>query len=285
MISIQRFKSRFTPLLLCLLGVSIVSPARAQQTPPPVAPIAPATPATGEASKDSPDKSKEADKDKSLTANEVLKESMKGNGGYVLGILPNYRTTNVDQPVVPLKPKEKMLIAFKDSFAPTIFVVTGVLAGLGQLENLHPQFGQGMEGYAKRYGTGYADQAIGNMMTEGIFPSILRQDPRYFRLGTGSAMSRTGWAVKQIFITRTDSGRHVFNASELVGNAVGATISMSYYGDYRTGHQLFQQWYTAVLTDMASDVLKEFWPDLKRKITKPKPEPNLAGPTPPNPSP
>jgi hypothetical protein len=282
MISIKRFNSRFTLLFLCIFGVSFISRALAQETVPP---STPSLPATSEASKDSAEKSKEADKDKSLTANEVIKESMKGNGGYVLGILPNYRTTNVDQPVVPLKPKEKMLIAFKDSFAPTIFFVTGALAGLGQLENLHPQFGQGFEGYAKRYGTGYADQAIGNMMTEGIFPTILRQDPRYFRLGTGSVMSRTGWAVKQIFVTRTDGGRHVFNASELVGNAVGATISMSYYGDYRTGHQVFQQWSTAVLTDMASDVLKEFWPDLKHKLAKQKPEPNLAGPPPANPSP
>ncbi len=279
MISIKRLNSHLTIVFLGILGLSLISPAPAQETPPATAAPTPAAPtATGEAKTTPVDKSKEADKDKPLTANEVIKESMKGNGGYVLGVLPNYRTTNVDQPVVALQPKEKMLIAVKDSFAPTIFLITGALAGLGQLENLHPQFGQGMEGYAKRYGTGYADQAIGNMMTEGIFPTILRQDPRYFRLGTGSAMSRTGWAVKQIFITRTDSGRHVFNASELVGNGVGAVISMSYYGDYRTGHQVFQQWYTAVLTDMASDVLKEFWPDLKRKLAKQKPEPNLAGP-------
>lgn len=236
----------------------------------------PSKPPASEPSKDPADKSKEADKDKPLTADEVIKESMKGNGGNVLGVLPNFRTTNVDQPIVPLKPKEKMLIAFKDSFYPTIYFVTAAFAGLGQIENLHPQFGQGLEGYAKRYGTSYADQAIGNMMTEGIFPTILRQDPRYFRLGTGSIMSRTGWAVKQIFVTRTDAGRHVFNASELVGNAVAATISMSYYGDYRTGHQVFQQYYTAVATDTFSDVLKEFWPDIKQRLVKKKPEPNLA---------
>ncbi len=275
MISIKRSNSWVTLLLLCLLVASFISRAQAQDTTPPTTP---SKPATSDASKDSADQSKEADKDKPLTADEVIKESMKGNGGNVLGVLPNFRTTNVDQPIVPLKPKEKMLIAFKDSFYPTIYFVTAAFAGLGQIENLHPQFGQGFEGYAKRYGTSYADQAIGNMMTEGIFPTILRQDPRYFRRGTGSVMSRTGWAVKQIFVTRTDAGRHVFNASELVGNAAGATISMSYYGDYRTGHQVFQQYYTAVATDTFSDVLKEFWPDIKRKLVKQKPEPNLADP-------
>ncbi len=233
-------------------------------------------------SKDQADKSKEADKDadkdKGQSADQIIKESMKGNGGNVLGVLPNFRTTNIDQPIVPLRAKDKLTIAAKDSFYPTIFLVTAAFAGLGQIENLHPQFGQGMEGYAKRYGTGYADQAIGNFMTEGIFPSVFHQDPRYFRLGTGSFMSRTGWAVKQIFVTRTDSGRHVFNISELGGNAAAAGISMSYYGDYRTGHQLLQQWYTAVATDMFSDVLKEFWPDLKQKLSKKHPEPNLAAP-------
>lgn len=273
MIGIKVFNSSSALFVVCLIGVCFVSPSWSQETTPATPP---SKPAPSEPSKDPADKSKEADKDKPLTADEVIKESMKGNGGNVLGVLPNFRTTNVDQPLVPLKPKEKMLIAFKDSFYPTIYFVTAAFAGLGQIENLHPQFGQGLEGYAKRYGTSYADQAIGNMMTEGIFPTILRQDPRYFRLGTGSVMSRTGWAVKQIFVTRTDAGRHVFNASELVGNAVGATISMSYYGDYRTGHQLFQQYYTSVLTDMASDVLKEFWPDIKKKIVKQKPEPNLA---------
>jgi len=269
-------------LFLCLFGCCLITLAQAQEA---ALPANPPAPAASEASKDPVDKSKETDKDKPLTADEVIKESMKGNGGNVLGVLPNFRTTNMDQPVVPLKPKEKMLIAFKDSFYPTIYFVTAAFAGLGQIENLHPQFGQGFEGYAKRYGTSYADQAIGNMMTEGIFPTILRQDPRYFRKGTGSVMSRTGWAVKQIFVTRTDAGRHVFNASELIGNAAGALISMSYYGDYKTGHQVFQQYYTAVLTDMASDVLKEFWPDMKRKLIKHKPEPNLAGPAPANPSP
>ena len=164
-------------LAICLLGASCVSPSWSQETTP----ATPSSkPAPSEPSKNQADKSKEADKDKPLTADEVIKESMKGNGGNVLGVLPNFRTTNVDQPIVPLKPKEKMLIAFKDSFYPTIYFVTAAFAGLGQIENLHPQFGQGMEGYAKRYGTSYADQAIGNMMTEGIFPTLLRQDPRYF---------------------------------------------------------------------------------------------------------
>jgi hypothetical protein len=267
MLSTKRSNS-LTLVYLFLVGSCLIPQASGQETTPSVPPSAPPATAAG---KDTAEKSKDADKDKQQTADQVIKESMKGNGGNVLGVLPNFRTTNVDQPIVPLKPKEKMLIAFKDSFYPTIYLVTAAFAGLGQIENLHPQFGQGMEGYAKRYGTSYADQAIGNLMTEGLFPTVLRQDPRYFRLGTGSALHRTGWAVKQIFVTRTDSGRHVFNASELVGNAVGATISMSYYGDYRTGHQVFQQYYTSVLTDTFSDVLKEFWPDIKRKLVKQPP--------------
>ncbi len=140
MISIKRSNSLLTLVFFCILGLCFISPARSQETPPATAaptPAAPATPpATGEANTTPADKSKEADKDKQLTADEVIKESMKGNGGYVFGVLPNYRTTNVDQPVVPLKPKEKMLIAFKDSFAPTIYFVTARV-GPGDKDLLH----------------------------------------------------------------------------------------------------------------------------------------------------
>ena len=276
--SFKRSNCRLSLLVVCLSGSCFIS--QAQEAAPPVAPATP--PPTVGAKTTPDDKSQDADKSKDagkpLSADQVIKESMKGNGGNVLGVLPNFRTTNIDQPIVPLKPKDKFTIAYKDSFYPTIFLVTAAFAGLGQLENLHPQFGQGMEGYAKRYATGYADQALGNIMTEGLFPVMLHQDPRYFRRGSGSIMSRTGWAVSQIFVTRTDSGRRVFNASEIVGNGTAAAISLSYYVDNRNIHNYLQQWYTAVGTDLVSDILKEFWPDIKSRIVRPKPAPNLAAP-------
>ena len=101
------------------------------------------------------------------------------------------------------------------------------------MTNAQPEFGQGWAGYGRRVGTSYADQAIGNMMTEGIFPSILHEDPRYFRRGYGSFWSRTFYAATRVFVTKTDSGGTRFNFSEVLGNAAGTAISDAYYAGQR----------------------------------------------------
>src|ERR1035438_5666234 len=99
----------------------------------------------------------------------------------VFGVLPNYRTANETAVYTPVSTKQKFVIGLKDSFDYPLFLLAGAFAGLGQLTNENPSFGQGMAGFGRRLGTAYADQAIGNMMTESIYPSILREDPRYFR--------------------------------------------------------------------------------------------------------
>src|SRR6202022_584613 len=97
----------------------------------------------------------------------------------------------------------------------------------------NPTFGQGMKGFGKRYGTAYGDQMIGNMFTEGIMPSLLHEDPRYFRRGVGSKKSRLVYAITRIFITKTDSGRTMFNFAEVGGNSIAAAISNAYSPDTR----------------------------------------------------
>jgi hypothetical protein len=225
---------------------------------------APPGPAVAPAQSSEPKK----DDEKKQSAEDVVKESTEGTGGAVLGVLPNFRSTNSGDEFKPLPASAKWLIGFKDSFYYTVYFVSGAFAGLGQLDGNHPQFGQGVEGYAKRYITSYADQAIGNIMTESLFPAVLHEDPRYFRKQTGSFGSRLGSAVYQIFVTRTDSGHRQFNFAEIVGNGVGAGLSDIYYRDSRNFSSTAEQWYTAVATDMFSNVLKEFWPDIKRRMTK-----------------
>jgi hypothetical protein len=150
------------------------------------------------------------------------------------------------------------------------------LAGIGQATNSNPSFGQGMEGYAKRLGTSYADFAIQNSMTEGIFPTLLHQDPRYFRHRVGSGRSRLRYAVGRLFITRTDSGKHQFNFSEVCGGATSLAISNIYHPDGRNLAANAQRYAVQLGFDAASNVLKEFWPDLKRKLKRragPGPQP------------
>src|SRR5581483_50077 len=83
-------------------------------------------------------------------------------------------------------------------------------------------------------GAAYGDLVIGDYMSEAVFPTLLHQDPRYFRLGTGSKWSRLGYATAQIFRTHRDSGRTQFNYSEILGNSAAVAISRSYYADNRT---------------------------------------------------
>ena len=185
----------------------------------------------------------------------------------VLGVLPNYRTANETAIYTPITAKQKLTIGAKDSFDYPLVMLAGVLAGFGQLTNQNPSFGQGLAGYGRRLGTSYADQAIGNMMTEAMYPSLLHEDPRYFRRGHGSIGSRTWYALTRVMVTRTDSGGRRFNFSEWMGNATAVAISNSYYPDYRTAGANAAKLGQQVGTDALSQVLKEFWPDIKRKFS------------------
>jgi hypothetical protein len=187
-------------------------------------------------------------------------------GNRVFGVLPNYRTADASQEGTVLTAGQKLNIASKDSFDYPLVMTAGALAGLAQLTNQSPSFGQGLKGYGHRLITNYADQAMGNMFTEGVFPVLLHEDPRYFRRGTGPVASRAFYALTRVMVTHKDSGGSRFNYSEWLGNASAVGISNAYYPDGRTladnGTKLLMQ----VGTDAVSQVLKEFWPDIRRKM-------------------
>ena len=186
----------------------------------------------------------------------------------ILWIFTNHKTTDDSADLPKLTPREKFAISWGDSTDRAIFSQTAFLAGIGQATNGNPSFGQGIEGYAKRFGTTYADFAIENMMTEAVFPTLLHQDPRYFRRRGGSGRSRLGYAISRLFITRTDSGRDQFNYSEVFGAATSLVISNAYYPDGRTVGNNMGRYGLQLGFDAASNVLKEFWPDLKRKLPR-----------------
>jgi hypothetical protein len=186
----------------------------------------------------------------------------------ILWVIPNFRTSPTLEEYKPLSPKEKFRIAGLDSWDRGTVALAAAFAGESQISNSEPEFGQGLAGYARRFGTSYADFVIGNYMTEAIYPTILHQDPRYFRKGTGSGVSRFRYAVKQIFWTHKDSGGTQFNYSEVVGNSTAVAISMAYYSDGRTVSNAITSLGTQLGVDTASNILKEFWPDLERKFSK-----------------
>jgi len=187
-------------------------------------------------------------------------------GKRIMGVLPNYRTASASQENTTITWKQKLNIARKDSFDYPLVGLAAVFAGLGQLSNQNPSFGQGVEGYAHRWATAYADQAMGNMFTEGLFPAMLHEDPRYFRRGTGSVGHRTWYALTRVLVTKTDAGTMRFNYSEWLGNATAVAISNTYYPDGRTWSQNSTKLLEQCGTDALSQVLKEFWPDIKKKL-------------------
>src|SRR5260370_29445665 len=108
-------------------------------------------------------------------------------------------------------------------------------------------------------------------MTEAVFPTLLHQAPRYFRRGSGGGWSRLGYAMGQIVWTHRDSGGTQFNYSEVVGNSSAVAISNAYYTDNRTAANAVSKLSVQLGVDMASNILKEFWPDLERKFTRKRP--------------
>lgn len=158
-----------------------------------------------------------------------------------------------------------MTIAAKDSFDWTLAVVAAGYAGLGQLSNQNRPLGQGLAGYGNRFVRNYADQVMGNLLVEGAMPVLFHEDPRYFRRGQGRFWSRVGYAASRVFVTRTDSGGTEFNYSEIVGNSLAVGTSNAYYPGSRNLGGNFQKFSLQLATDALSNVLKEFWPDVKRK--------------------
>ena len=186
----------------------------------------------------------------------------------IFWIIPNYRTSPSPHPYEPLIPKEKFKIASEDAFDRGTVALAVLFAGEAQLTNSTPAFGQGVKGYAQYLGTAYGDLVIGDMMTEAIYPVMLHQDPRYFRRGTGTVWSRLGSAAGQIFWTRTDSGNTQFNYSEIIGNSTAVAISTVYYPNNRTAGDAVSKLGVQLGVDMAANILKEFWPDINRKLSR-----------------
>lgn len=193
--------------------------------------------------------------------------------------LPNFLTVENASQLPPLTAGQKFKIQARSQFDLVEFPWYGFLAALSQAEDSEPGYGQGAAGYGKRYGAAWGDGAIENFMTGAIFPSILRQDPRYFQLGKGTFWHRTRYAVGRIFITRSDSGSQEFNYSEIVGSALAAGISTYSYHprDDRNLGNTASVWATQVALDTMTFVVKEFWPDIRRMISH-KRHPQPAAP-------
>jgi hypothetical protein len=185
----------------------------------------------------------------------------------ILGIVPNYRAVSANEHLPPLDFKGALWLATQDTFDYSDFIFVAGLAGVDMAGNSQPSFGHGAEGYGKYYWHVFVDGAIENYMTEAIIPAATKEDPRYYTMGKGGFVKRTGYAVSRLFITRTNSGGRTFNLSEIVGAGAAAGIGNAYYpAEPNPWVKTYQRWGTQVGLDGVFNVLKEFWPDIDQAV-------------------
>lgn len=178
----------------------------------------------------------------------------------VLGFLPNFYVT-YDPHAAPLTPRQKFQLAWRSSIDPVTLGITGVVAGVEQANNTFSGYGQGAQGYAKRFGANYADMFVDNMLAGVALPSLLKQDPRYFVKGTGSVSSRFWYAVANTVICKGDNGHWEANYSALLGGLASDGIANLYYppSDRASLSVTFGGFGLGILTGAAQNVVQEFW--------------------------
>ncbi len=208
----------------------------------------------------------------SVTNYELAEEQVKiEETQRVFGVIPNFYVS-YQQDTLPLRPKQKFELAWKTNIDPVTIAATGVIAGVQQAENGFSGYGQGSQGYAKRFGASYADSFIGTMVGGAILPSLLKQDPRYFYKGTGSTRSRILYAMANAVICKGDNGHWQPDYSGILGSLAAGGISNLYYpASSRNGAWLtFENTFIGVGGSAIANLFQEF---LVRKLT-----PHTRGP-------
>jgi hypothetical protein len=182
----------------------------------------------------------------------------------VFGVMAAFNTTR-NKDAIPLTKGQKYRLFFKSATDPWPFALTAVVAGIDQAENSFPQYGQGVEGYAKRWGAGYADYFTGNLLGNAVLTSLLKEDPRYFQKGTGSTISRILWAASATVWCKRDNGTWGPNYANVMGNLMGAAVSNLYYPDNdRTVTGTLGRGFSVTAQAIVGSEVIEFWPDIAR---------------------
>jgi hypothetical protein len=241
-------------LLLCLSTLCVAQETQPNAPAAPAQAAEPLPPIPGQTVSDAAKRAK---------AEQQLKQQEKQR---ILGIIPNFTTSNIPD-AVALSPKQKFHLAMKQATDPFQFLVAGLDAGISQWNNDYKGYGQGAQGYAKRFGASYADSFDGALFGGAVFPILLHQDPRYFRKGTGSFKSRLFYSLATTIRAKNDDGKWVPNYSNILGNIVAGGISNAYYPSTDRGAGLlFERAFTVTAEGAAGGFLLEFWPDISRKV-------------------
>ena len=183
----------------------------------------------------------------------------------ILGFVPNFYVSYVSD-AAPLTAKQKFGLAWKTTIDPVNFALTGMIAGIEQSQDVFEGYGQGTQGYAKRFGAAYADGVSATFIGGAIFPTIFKQDPRYFYKGTGSKRSRALYALANAVICKGDNGQWQPAYSSILGSLAAGGISNLYYAPSdRNGVSLtFENALIGIGANAVTNLLQEF---VIRKLT------------------
>jgi hypothetical protein len=234
--------------------------ANIDQTSPPSTPASPAqsgsqTPVAPGAVTQSPEEEARKKAQQQLQAQEKQR---------VFGVMATFNTTT-NKDALPLSAKQKYQLFFKSASDPWPFLLAGFGAGIDQAEDSFPEYGQGAQGYAKRFGAAYTDYFTGNLLGNAVLASLMKEDPRYFQKGTGSFTTRFLWAATSTVWCKRDNATWGPNYANVIGNLMGAAVSNLYYpqSDRTVGGTLGRGFTVTAQAIVGSEVI-EFWPDIVR---------------------
>ncbi|HEY2001536.1 MAG TPA: hypothetical protein VGG80_04415 [Acidobacteriaceae bacterium] len=219
------------------------------------------------------------------SSDEVLRQEEKQRA---FGVMPMFQTVSLanSKNIPALRPKQKFQLMLKSTTDPFVFAQDAVLSGIGQARNTNSGtetvtnpngttsqvrwgFGQGASGYFKRFGASYADTADGNFWGNAVLPVLLKEDPRYYRMGYGSFVRRFSYSAETALWCRRDNGTWGPNYANVAGNFISGGISNLYYPDQDTG---VEKTVIGAMTVTAEGVigseLIEFLPDIEHYFLK-----------------
>jgi len=191
------------------------------------------------------------------------------NSDRIMGVIPDFQTVrDPNAAFVPLTPKQKWNLAFKENIDPFNIASAAMAAGFSQIGNQTPKYGAGGQAYGKRFGAALADFGTQNVFSAGLLANLLHQDPRYYRKGPGSGvLQRVVYSVSRIVIARQDTGAARFNASGVFGTAMGIAASNLYYpAASRSTAVMLGRLNTSFTGGIMGNLMSEFWPDLQKKF-------------------
>jgi len=220
----------------------------------------------------SPDSTQNTTPPKVTTEQDLKKEEHQR----IVGVVPNFNVSyNFKAP--PLTKMQKLSLTMHTNLDPVVFATAAFAAGRDEVFDDFQGYGWGPEGYFKRWGAEYADTFDGNLIGNALLPIVLHQDPRYFRMGTGSIKKRILYSISTTFVCRGDNGKRQPNVSNILGNFIAGGISNAYYPSSDRGVGLtFQNAITVTAEGSLGGLFDEFWPDISHRLFKKHPK--LAAP-------